>query len=307
MAIFEGFSKRKKASQRSGQADVYSYDALPQKLKVQIVHIWKDALGENLRNYNCAERWEFIEAQMSRELGVLQLRNLGDNFYKCVDWFLNSAETDQALDMIELTFRIAANTSKDNADWALREQHSISVRAELAVEELNARFRENEVGYQFEDGQIIRVDDQFVHSEVIKPALSLLSAEPYNKAKDDFLTAHKHYREGHTKDCIVAANRAFESTLKAICKKHKWKFADGDSVGSLVTVVRTNGLFPQFLGKGLDAYVAMLKTGLPDVRNNAGGHGSSPAAPEVDNYFAAYALHMTAANILLLVTAEQSL
>jgi hypothetical protein len=48
-----------------------------------------------------------------------------------------------------------------------------------AVFELNARFREQGIGYQYESGKIIRVDSQLIHAEVIKPALALLTALEY--------------------------------------------------------------------------------------------------------------------------------
>ena len=48
----------------------------------------------------------------------------------------------------------------------------------------------------------------------------------------------------------------------------------------------------------------MLKTGLPGVRNNAGGHGEAPDARAVPPpYIASYALYMTATNILMVMDA----
>lgn len=44
MAIFDLFSKRQKRI-RGDVPDVYSYDDLPGPLRVQIVHIWTDTLG----------------------------------------------------------------------------------------------------------------------------------------------------------------------------------------------------------------------------------------------------------------------
>jgi hypothetical protein len=37
------------------------------------------------------------------------------------------------------------------------------------------------------------------------------------------------------------------------------------------------------------------------VRNNTGGHGAAPADPAVTEELAAYAIHMTAANVVLAV------
>ncbi|HEV2545752.1 MAG TPA: hypothetical protein VGU20_00285 [Stellaceae bacterium] len=55
----------------------------------------------------------------------------------------------------------------------------------------------------------------------------------------------------------------------------------------------------------MDTYIAMLKTGLPEVRNNAGGHGDDPTAPAVPLYIASYAIHLTAANIVLAMSAHK--
>jgi hypothetical protein len=69
-----------------------------------------------------------------------------------------------------------------------------------------------------------------------------------------------------------------------------------------VKVLANNGLFPDWLGKGLTAYVAMLNTGLPTVRNNAGAHGTAP----IHAYLARYALHIGAyANCRADIRAEQ--
>jgi hypothetical protein len=46
---------------------------------------------------------------------------------------------------------------------------------------------------------------------------------------------------------------------------------------------------------------------LPGVRNHAGGHGEEPAAPPVPDYIAGYALHLSAANIVMAVAAFKKL
>jgi len=51
MAIFDLFSKRQKRL-RGDVPDVYSYDEVPQPLRVQIVHIWQDSLGSEKEYYN---------------------------------------------------------------------------------------------------------------------------------------------------------------------------------------------------------------------------------------------------------------
>ena len=65
-------------------------------------------------------------------------------------------------------------------------------------------------------------------------------------------------------------------------------------------MVSKGGLFTHDFDKGLETYVVMLKTGLPGVRNEAGGHGEGLAAKEVTAGIARYAINLTAANIVFL-------
>jgi hypothetical protein len=296
--IYETFSKRKLAAARAGAPDVYQYDSLPVPLRVQIVHIWNGALGgwgdENTK------RWTLIHNTVARENGVFKLGKVHESERECcINWVMNG-ETDKALDLIEFSFRVIERVCGRLYDNQLKAQ-GITQNAPAAIEELNHRFREHSVGYQFENGNIVQVDSQYLHAQVIKPAIALLSDEPFATANEEFMTAHKHYRAGAYKECVVAANRAFESVMKAICTLREWPFASGARASDLVSIIRGNGLFPDYLGKGLDSYIAVLKTGLPNVRNNAGGHGDEPNAPAVSEHLAAYALHLSAANIVLMV------
>jgi hypothetical protein len=44
VGIFDIFSKRQRKL-RGEVPDVYTYDSIPEPLKVQIIHIWNDTLG----------------------------------------------------------------------------------------------------------------------------------------------------------------------------------------------------------------------------------------------------------------------
>jgi len=99
---------------------------------------------------------------------------------------------------------------------------------------------------------------------------------------------------------VTAANRAFESMLKAICDTENWTYSRGDRASELITKATNNGLFTHEFGKSFSAYIAMLKSGLPTVRNEAGGHGEGVAAAAVTPQIARFALNLTATNILFL-------
>ena len=172
-----------------------------------------------------------------------------------------------------------------------------------AINELNVRFRQAGFGYQFEAGKIVRVDSQLLHSEVTKPALILLGDPRFKGAQEEFLSAHAHYRAGEHEDAILDANRAFESVMKTICDIRGWDYPKGGRASDLITVIRVNGLLPKYLDQSFDQLIATLKSGLPKVRNEAGGHGQGATPRETPGYVAGYALNLAAASILFLVEA----
>ena len=57
MGIFNLFSKRQKRL-RGEMPDVYLYDTIPNALRVQIVHILRDCLGNNEQYYSQFNRVE---------------------------------------------------------------------------------------------------------------------------------------------------------------------------------------------------------------------------------------------------------
>jgi hypothetical protein len=175
---------------------------------------------------------------------------------------------------------------------------------DTAIHELNVRFRENGVGYEFASGQIIRIDSQLIHQEIIKPALHFLQHAKFKGANEEFLSAHSHYRQGKHKECLNDCLKAFESTLKTICSKRKWAFNATDTAKNLIEIVFDKGLIPPFLQSHLTGLRTTLESGIPTVRNKLSGHGQGVQPVEVPEYIASYALHLTASNILLLIKAD---
>jgi hypothetical protein len=196
-------------------------------------------------------------------------------------------------------------------DLVLRDQrHALYNRGtevDDAIGELNIRFREHGIGYEYASGQINRIDSKLIHAEVVKPALALLRQPKFKGANDEFLSAHLHYREGRYDECLVECCKALESTLKIICKERGWKFDSSDPVKKLLAVVIENGLVPRFSETHLAALRTTLESGVPTVRNKLGGHGQGAEIRAVPSLIASYALHLTATNIVFLVESEAEL
>ena len=310
MKIYELFSKRQKQL-RGEVPEVYQYEDIPQKLRAQIVHIWKDVLRTVKLNsyatiYEDANRayYDFHNV-LCREYGMFKLGD-GHQLHcqQVTDFFISSEETEKILDVIELSFQYIDQVVRDNPN---RYFHPL-ISPDEAINELNYRFREHGVGYQYESGKIIKMDSQFIHSEAIKPTLIMLSDPMYEGANEEFLNAHEHYREGRYKECLNECLKAFESCLKTICKKRSWHYDDKRSTAKdLIQIVLDNDLIPSFMQSHFSALKSTLESGLPTVRNRQAGHGQGSSQVIVPEYIAAYALHLTASNILLLAKADEDM
>lgn len=305
MPIIDIFSRRKRRAEQSGP-DVYQYDAIPETLRVQICRIFNKSMGTYQSYIQHGYPWTLLREITAQELGKMTLANQHNPQEDCLYFLQTEQDVEHWLDLVELGIRTIDGICR-NYGPNDHESRDITQTPDDAIEEVNFRFRDAGLGYQYENGQIIRIDNQLLHAEVTKPALQLLSDSRFKGAEDEFLKAHEHYRVRNYKDCNTNALNAFESTLKSICDLKGWRYnASKDVASELIKIVRNEKLLPDYLDRSFDQLIATLKSGLPEVRNKAGGHGQGARPKQTPDYIAAYALHLTAANIVLLIRAFQA-
>ncbi len=311
MAIRNLFSKRQKVL-RKEVPDVYCYDVIPHQLRVQIVYILRDLFGDYSDGYDssgCLRSFKLISDPLCREYGLFRLSppNLmhGDHRVdlQVTEFLLQHADHEQVMDTIEISLQVAIFRTQSN-DFGT----TISTdRVKRAMEELNARFREHGIGYQYESGEMIRVDSKLIHAEVVKPALALLSAAEYKGANEEFLKAFEDYRKGDTKGCLNECLKAFESTMKAICKKRNWAFRQMDTAKTLIGICFENELIPTMMEAHFASMRATLESGVPTIRNKLSAHGQGASVTTVPMHYAGYMLHLTATTIQFLVESEKAM
>ena len=323
MNSFEPFSKRIRKRERLGTSDVYQYDTIPTKFRIQVIHIWSDTLGKSLWILGYQSKvnplWLYLYKKVIREFGITNL--IEDSTEPIREDFNNyflSADVEQALDMIDLVFHVIDNYGRYSKDATRQFTQSpidniysdftnfgthfweTAQEPEDAIDELNRRFREHNIGYTFEGGELIRIDSQYIHKEVVKPAISLLQEVDFQGAEEEFFKAHKHYRNGENKEAVVNALKAFESTIKAICEIRHWPYDSTAPASKLIGVILDKD--KQFLPSMLESSL----TGLATIRNKTSGHGQGIEVVDVPQYLASYTLHLAASNIVLLVEAHKA-
>ncbi len=314
MGIIDIFSKRQ-MKLRGEMSDVYTYDEVPKALRVQVNYILRDVLGDGTE-YTYTEgpgsvyaSYKFIVESLCREYGEFQLvevrTSAGRNYLAELGAFiLNEGDVEKVLDAIELSFQVVDAHARK---IGYRGKANTSELADNAIAELNGRFREHGVGYQFSDGRIIRTDSELVHAEVVKPALSLLRGRRYAGAQAEFLKAHEHYRHGQAKDALSECLKALESTMKAICDKRGWKYQPNATCSSLIDLCVTKGLIPTLWTQHFSSLRSTLETGVPPARNKLSGHGQGSTIVDVPQHIVAYVIHTSAAAIVFLAQSEEAL
>lgn len=311
MAIFDLFLKRQKRL-RGEVPDVYRYDDVPHALKVQIIHLWGDTLGNEKdyyqESYRVERTYQNIVKILCRELGVFNLVKQPydpPNFrYELVHFFLGEQDPEVCISVIELSFQfINTNTRQHN----YMHRTGSSGNADRAIDELNTRFKEHGVGYQFVENLIVRVDSELLHAETVKPALRLLDQNTYQGAQEEFLNAFEHYRHGRHKEALTECLKAFESTMKSICDKRHWAYPSNATASALIQTCLDNGLVDTFWQAHFNALSSLLGSGVPTGRNKLSAHGQGSTPVNVPDYLVAYMLHMTASAIVFLTSAEEQI
>lgn len=306
MAIFKLYSRRL-AEASKDRPDVYQYDVIPDALRVQLSLAIQDALGslnDSFQNQEVSKAYAFIHNLLKREYGVEDLPTtshaIAGSDYSCVHRLITKDESVlHVLDAVELCCIVI---DSDNCrDWKYR--HRDSEVCDWSIEEINKRFAQHAIGYEYTNEQIMRIDSKLLHEETIKPALALLSDPDFAGAEDEFHKAFQHYRQGDNKAAITSCVASLESTMKSIIAIMGWDLPAKQTVKPLFDLMYEKELIPIFWQGHFGGLRSMLESGVPTVRNRLAGHGQGPEVVEVPANYVSFALHQTAACIVFLVKA----
>lgn len=298
--MYELLSKRIKNA--AGEPEVFLYNDFSQPFRNQVFYILEDVLDpyttydENL--------WDIFEKQFCREKGLKGMGHkattAGYGKSSIEIYFRDSSDTD-FLDAIDFFFYII-DLKLRTIDPPYKYDYDADGAVKNAIVELNYRFKQHNLGYEFVNSQIITVDSTLLHETAVKPALKLLYEEGFEGAEDEIRNAYEKRRKGDNKNAILEAQKAFESTMKTICDKKGYTYDKAkDTAQKLISILEKNGFYPSYMNAHLVNLRTTLETGLPVVRNKVSGHGQGNQVVAISDEFTDYALHLAATNILFLM------
>lgn len=243
------------------------------------------------------------------ELSSVRTNTLIDD----VALFVRECDTSEFFDFIELsfkldsTFRVMPNEN-DVVDAINEIFHIEDAPYQLTqIVKVEEKVSDDNVGnYPFSRPgittirtvafpQVIRADEELTHSEAVAPALSVLNAPHFEVANKEFLEVMKEYREGSYTDCLTKCGSSFESVLKVLCERNGWRYNETATIAPLLEIVIEKSNLEPFYKQPL-----ML---IATIRNRfSSSHGGGSNIRTVTRHVAQYAITITAAAIVLLVT-----
>lgn len=310
---YETYSLRLKRLARGDNPVTYVYDPIPPRMRAQAFHALQAAIGSEFTSKGSRNStWNELESLVMTEHGFFHSlpspsKTYSRDPYDRVGHYLGSvSQTDRFLDVLEIGFRLAQQPIlKAKGAAYIR---STEERVQGAVDNLNRRFGQNDLGYAFAGipGLIVRVDTQFIHVEIVEPAIGQLAALGWDGPLNEFMQAHRHYRNGDNKSTMNESLKAFESTMKAILQARGCPYESTWQAKSLIKALFDNEIIPKTMESYFGGIRVVLESGVPPLRNKQSGHGQGPTVAEVSDYMAGFALHLTASNIVFLASAHNS-
>lgn len=305
MAIFQTYSK-----QLNGLPSIYTYGHLPSKLKNQIFHIWKDFFFQEW-HWNAKsivdKALKIIHDVLCREHGKKNylVRGISGDYFSQIEMYFDVIDkVEEQLDIIQVVFVYMLRMQ----DYIVSELGNITATYlfEAAVKDLNIRFKENGIGYEFVEDNIIRIDSTVLHTGTVEETLLLIANKEYSNVNEEYIRAHKHYLDGRNQECLNDCLKSFESTMKIIIHKKGWSANETDTAKTLIKILLENNFLPKYHDNQLTQIRLLLESSIPTIRNKNSGHGQGVNKVEVSNELASYMLYMTGATIRFLVQSEKS-
>lgn len=289
------FSERRREVEGKEEMDYYIFDQVPVEARNKFCYVVQDTFEILARaelifyEWNRSRVHNLLRDVVLRKYGFGQLP--GGNLFG----YIHQCGVDELLDFLELFLTVAINCV-DHPD-----NYTAVVNAQ---DRINHIFKEHKLGYEMVNGQVVRVDSLYLHQEVVKEAITLLHAEGFDGPLGEFQKAIELYDKGERffAEAITNANKAFESTMKAICEKHGIPYdPDRDTAKMLISKMYEHGFLMPYLQQFSDHFRLMMESGLPTVRSREGAHGAGLDPKEVSRSITRFALHLAGTFIVFLI------
>lgn len=298
--MYKLYSQREKEKEQ--EMDVYNYYHFPEGFRNQFMMILIDLFDSRNLITNCFNNtrldfWESTCSGFAREKGLKCILSLDEKESNCAYALEDYIDTCDDYDFLDLLDYLVGYVF-GSVEFTM--SHTPEQVTD-AIDELNARFKQHSLGYEFINGELIKKTNEIMHVNVVKPALGLLHDRVFEGAEQEYLKAYDCFKKCDNKNAILEATKSFESVMKTICKKNNYTYDEKDTARKLIRILEENSFFPSYLNSHISGIRTTLESGAPTLRNKMAGHGQGDSVVEVSDEYVEYALNLVATNIVFLV------
>lgn len=288
--MFELYSRRNRNIE--DDPDVYFYNQFEDIIRNQLWLLIDDVLYPSYSNAYTSFV-NFVKIELGKlHLVDYEMSNKREELKEY--WF--QCNSEDFLDLLDACIYFILNIN------LYVPSHNISYGVILSLgEKVNFRLKQNNLGYEVIEDKVIRIDNELVHSEIVKPTLLFLHDKNFKGAEEEMYEAFNFLKSNNYKDTIFYAEKAFESTMKTICEIQKYPYEPKkNNAKDLINILIENGYIPSYMSTHFHAVRSALESGLPTLRNKESGHGQGEKVKVVPESYAKYALNLACTNILFL-------
>lgn len=236
----------------------------------RIVCLLREAYGKDYLSYSDSYSYPSDRNMPKRYESFLELKE-----FICHERF---SKTEQCLDAIQLVFGSQIF------------EYDCSKLYDAAINELNQRFQEHNLGYRFTGDSIVRLDSEVSFQNIHKPALNLLQEADFTKVNRDYADVLQLHRKGNYSIVVAECRKIYESLLKHIIERMGGK--PKNRMPHLVNQLVELDLIPKVSTKFfIDCIV---------IHHAAHGEGETSTI-QYDQYLAELIMNNTGSAILFLV------
>lgn len=266
----------------------------------RLMHLINGSMNQQIANYK--NPYSVIAGELFGRYGQLKLnenspyRNSGFSPEVLME-HLQLCSNDEFLDYIEIAmFYINHNEINycvSQANEIFREVGlSYVLTPYTQSDEIDSETGRRYLNSQYP--QIILVDNQFTHQEIIVPALNLLTNPALSVVNQELLEAFHHIRDKKYADAITRAASSLESMFKVIFKREKMALPNNTALGRLVTEFFNQEKLPKHYENSFFAVTKIRN----EISSSHGREGQLIAPPTFIE--AEHVVHLVASNIMFL-------
>jgi len=233
--------------------------------------------------------WESIfrddlQRELINNLGFPTLKTYVDGNWQDVDdvkLFLRNTQHKYVLDAIEI-FCELLNDSENKLTF---------------IKECNDVFKSESSPWRIINGFVVKLDSDFLESEILSKAFELLKDNHFELALRAFMSARENFTAGDYYGVIFESNNALESLIKKVCDIEKGSQKD------LKRRLMKSGLVPDYFQGFCDYFDGFVQSAFT-IANESARHGKKEPPEDknkIDYAVASFHLHLVGALIVFIM------